>query len=152
MKDSDRPILEVRELRTYFGARRAPVRAVDGVSFSIGAGETVALVGESGCGKSVTALSLARLVAEAGFYAGGEVLFGGEDVLKMAPARLRRLRGAEISYVFQEPATSLNPVFRVGDQIAEAVRLHRPDLDAREETIRQMRTVGLPSPEQRMRA
>ena len=89
-------------------------------------GETVALVGESGCGKSVTALSLARLVPQPpAVYEGGEILFRGQDVLKMGEAALRRLRGKEISYVFQEPGESLNPVFRVGYQIGEAIRLHR---------------------------
>ena len=115
-------------------------------------GATVALVGESGCGKSVTALSLARLVPEPpGFYAGGQVLFGGEDVLAMTARRLSGLRGRQLSYIFQEPGISLNPVFRVGHQIAEAVRLHRRDVKAGDETLRLMRRVGLGDPERRSR-
>ena len=128
------------------------VRAVDGVSFSIKRGETLALVGESGCGKSVTALSLAKLVATPpGVYKGGEILLEGEDVLKMDKKRLRRIRGAKISYVFQEPATSLNPVFRIGYQIKEALQLHRPDVATDEEVARLLKLVHIPEPERRMR-
>ncbi len=126
-------LLEVRDLRTYFGSEANPIRSVDGVSFSVRAGKTVALVGESGCGKSITALSLARLVPEPpGRYVSGEVLFQGRDVLRMTRPELEDLRGRRISYIFQEPANSLNPVFRVGYQIAEALRLHRPDVPVRE--------------------
>jgi oligopeptide/dipeptide ABC transporter ATP-binding protein len=125
---------------------------VDGVRFFVGVGETVALVGESGCGKSVTALSLARLVPEPGYHAGGEILFDGTDILRLSEGRLAEIRGSDISYVFQEPATSLNPVFRVGYQIAEAVRLHRRGADAWGESIEMMRMVGLPEPERRLRA
>jgi len=146
-------LLEVRDLRTYFGPDPDPIRAVDGVSFTVRASETVALVGESGCGKSITALSLARLVPEPpGRYASGQVLFQGRDVLQMARPALEDLRGRRISYVFQEPANSLNPVFRVGNQIAEALRLHRSDVPVRAEVVRLMRLVGLPEPEQRMQA
>ncbi len=146
-------LLEVEDLRTYFRAGPEPVRAVDGVSFAIRHGETVALVGESGCGKSVTALSLARLVPQPpGYYAGGRVLFAGQDVLAMDEAALRRLRGKEISYIFQEPAESLNPVFRIGYQIGEAIRLHRPGVNLREEILRLLRLVGLPDAGQRMDA
>ena len=149
---SDTTLLDVRDLRTYFGSAEHPVRAVDGVSFRIGRGETVALVGESGCGKSVTALSLAHLVGGSVRYAGGEVLYEGRDILHMSESELRRVRGREISYVFQEPSASLNPVIRVGDQIAEAIRLHRPDVNVNMEVARLMRLVGLPDPEQRMHA
>ena len=129
------------------------VRAVDGVSFRVRRGETVALVGESGCGKSVTALSLARLVPQPpGVYEGGQILYQGRDVLNMDESALRRLRGKEISYVFQEPGESLNPVFRVGDQIGEAIRLHRANVKVRDEVVRLMNLVGLPEPERRMEA
>ena len=151
--NNDSELLAVKGLKTYFGAAKAPVRAVDGISFVLRAGSTVALVGESGCGKSVTALSLARLVPQPpGFYAGGEILFDGEDVLRMSERRLADLRGSEMSYVFQEPGSALNPVFRVGDQIAEALKLHRRDVNVREEVHRLMGMVGLPDPVRRARA
>lgn len=146
-------LLKVEDLRTYFRAGAETVRAVDGVSFVVRKGETVALVGESGCGKSVTALSLARLVPQPpGYYASGSVLYDGRDVLLMDDASLRALRGKEISYVFQEPGESLNPVFRVGYQIGEAVALHREGADVRREVVRLMNLVGLPDPEARMDA
>ena len=152
-ESTDNMLLRVDDLRTYFHPGENPVRAVDGVSFSIGRGETVALVGESGCGKSVTALSLGRLVPQPpGYYPTGRILFEGEDVLGMGEQALRRLRGREISYVFQEPGESLNPVFTVGYQIAEALRIHRPEVRARDEVIRLMNLVGLPEPERRMEA
>ena len=118
-------LLTVDQLSVFFRTRTEPVRAVNGASFSMVPGETVALVGESGCGKSVTALALTRLVAAPGYVAGGSIRFSGHDVLAMDQAQLRQMRGAEIAYIFQEPATSLNPVFRVGWQIAEALNLHR---------------------------
>ncbi len=146
-------LLDVQDLRTSFKAKRGMVRAVDGVSFAVRKGETVALVGESGCGKSVTALSLARLVPQPpGVYEGGRILYEGRDVLRMDEAALRELRGKEISYVFQEPGESLNPVFRVGYQIGEAIRLHRANVNVRDEVIRLMNLVGLPEPERRMDA
>lgn len=146
-------LLEINDLRVWFGPKDSPVRAVDGVSFSVPAGRTVALVGESGCGKSVTALSLARLVPEPpGYYESGSIMFDGEDVLKMDDRRLRELRGSDIAYVFQEPGTALNPVFRVGDQVMEAIRLHRRDVKARDEAVRLMDMVGLPDPEGRFSA
>ena len=146
-------LLDVQDLRTSFKAKRGMVRAVDGVSFAVRKGETVALVGESGCGKSVTALSLARLVPQPpGVYEGGRILYEGRDVLRMDEAVLRELRGKEISYVFQEPGESLNPVFRVGYQIGEAIRLHRANVNVRDEVIRLMNLVGLPEPERRMDA
>ena len=151
--DSGGVLLRVEDLRTYFNSGPRPVKAVDGVHFTVGRGATVALVGESGCGKSVTALSLARLVPQPpGWYAGGRILYEGRDVLAMDEAALRDLRGREISYVFQEPAESLNPVFRVGHQVAEAIRLHRRDADVREEVVRLFWLVGLPEPEQRRHA
>lgn len=145
-------LLDVRDLRVSFFTDEGEVRAVDGISFSVKKGETLALVGESGCGKSVTALSLAKLVATPpGVYKAGEILLDGEDVLKMDRERLRSIRGAKISYVFQEPATSLNPVFRIGYQIKEALQLHRPESATNEEVVRLLKLVHIPEPERRMR-
>jgi len=145
-------LLDVQNLHVSFFTDEGEVRAVDGVSFSIQRGETLALVGESGCGKSVTALSLARLVATPpGIYRSGEILLEGADVLKMNKENLRRIRGAKISYVFQEPATSLNPVFRIGYQIKEALQLHRPAEATDEEVARLLALVHIPEPAQRMR-
>jgi oligopeptide/dipeptide ABC transporter ATP-binding protein len=129
------PLLEIRNFKMDFGAGPDALRAVDGVSLTIGAGETVCLVGESGCGKTVTALSIARLVpAPPANYVGGEILLNGRDVLKMSNGELRNIRGGVVSYVFQEPGASLNPVFRIGNQIKESLKLHRlgkPVLDGR---------------------
>jgi peptide/nickel transport system ATP-binding protein len=145
-------LLDVHDLHVSFFTDEGEVRAVDGVSFSIKRGETLALVGESGSGKSVTALSLAKLVTTPpGVYKSGEILLDGEDVLKMDKERLRQIRGAKISYVFQEPATSLNPVFRIGAQIKEALQLHRPDAATDAEVIRLLKLVQIPEPERRMR-
>ena len=119
------PLLEVRHLKTYFSTVRGEVRAVDDVSFALRQGEVLALVGESGCGKSVTALSLMRLVARPGKIVGGEMLFEGRDLLRLSEAEMRSLRGDDIAMIFQDPMTSLNPVYTVGEQIAEAIRLHR---------------------------
>ena len=114
------PILEVRDLRTNFETERGIVRAVDGVDLQVGAGRTVGVVGESGCGKSVLALSILRLVpSPPGRIAGGEILLNGRDLLSLSEEEMRKIRGREISMIFQEPMTSLNPVFRVGEQIAE---------------------------------
>ena len=147
-------LLTVSDLKVYFrtGDDARPVKAVDGVSFSIREGETAALVGESGSGKSVTALSLGRLLPGAGYLAGGSIAFEGEDVMAMDEARLRKLRGGRIAYIFQEPATSLNPVFTVGWQIAEAVRVHATAPDPDKEVVRLMRLVGLPDPERRCKS
>ena len=146
------PLLEIRNLQLEFGTREKPVRAVDGVSLSIDAGETVCLVGESGCGKSVTALSIARLVpTPPARYVGGEILLNGRDVLKMSQAELRQIRGGVVSYVFQDPGTSLNPVFRVGSQIKESLKLHRPERATDEEVVRLLRLVNIPAPESRLK-
>ena len=145
-------LLSVRDLRVSFFTDEGEVRAVDAVTFSIERGQTLALVGESGSGKSVTALSLAKLVATPpGVYQGGEILLEGEDVLKMGKDQLRKIRGAKISYVFQEPATSLNPVFRIGSQIKEALQLHRPDAATDDEVVRLLTLVHIPDPGRRMR-
>ena len=151
--NTDGPLLQVKDLSVWFGSRRQSIRAVDGVSFDIPAASTVALVGESGCGKSVTALALARLVpVPPGIYAGGRVVFDGRDVLPMRERELTDLRGKDISYVFQEPGSALNPVFRVGYQIMEAIRLHRRDANPRDEAVKLMNLVGLPDPERRLDA
>jgi len=121
-------LLEIKNLKMDFGKNADALRAVDGVSLTIGTGETVCLVGESGCGKTVTALSIARLVpAPPANYVGGEILLNGQDVLKMSNGQLREIRGGVVSYIFQEPGASLNPVFRIGNQIKESLKLHRPE-------------------------
>jgi len=145
-------LLDVKNLHVSFFTDEGEVRAVDGISFSIKKGETLALVGESGCGKSVTALALAKLVSTPpGVYKGGEILLDGDDVLTMSKDRLRAIRGAKISYIFQEPATSLNPVFRVGYQIKEVLNIHRPDAANDAEVVRLLKLVRIPDPERRIR-
>jgi len=119
-------LLEVRNLKTYFGTPRGVVRAVDGVSLHIDAGETLAVVGESGCGKSVTALSIMQLLpSPPAYFEAGEIIFAGADLLRKTSADMRAIRGNEIGMIYQEPMTSLNPVFTVGDQIVEAIELHQ---------------------------
>jgi peptide/nickel transport system ATP-binding protein/oligopeptide transport system ATP-binding protein len=146
------PLVEIKNLKLDFLAGDRALRAVDDVSLTINAGETVCLVGESGCGKSVTALSIARLVpAPPAHYAGGEILVDGRDVLKMSPNELRGIRGGVVSYVFQDPGASLNPVFRVGNQIKESLKLHRPEKANDGEVIRLLKLVGIPAPESRIR-
>jgi peptide/nickel transport system ATP-binding protein/oligopeptide transport system ATP-binding protein len=173
-------LLEIKNLKMDFGTGADALRAVDDVSLTIGAGETVCLVGESGCGKSVTALSIAQLVPmPPANYVGGEILLNGRDVLKMSNSELRSIRGGVVSYVFQEPGASLNPVFRIGNQIKESLKLHRPDLTGRAgsplpaaqpnansgahgvtrptknaldaEVIRLLKLVGIPAPESRIK-
>jgi peptide/nickel transport system ATP-binding protein len=149
------PLLEIRDLVTEFRTDRGTVRAVDGVSFEVPRRGTVGLVGESGCGKSVTALSIMRLVASPpGRIASGQVRYGGKDLLALPEAEMRAIRGNRIAMIFQEPMTSLNPVFTVGDQVGEAVRLHQQKSrrDARRIAIDMFRLVGIPSPEDRVDA
>jgi oligopeptide/dipeptide ABC transporter ATP-binding protein len=142
----------VRDLRVSFFTDDGEVRAVDGVSFTIKRGETLALVGESGCGKSVTALALAKLVSTPpGVYKAGHILLDGDDVLTMDRDQLRAIRGARISYIFQEPASSLNPVFRIGAQIKEVLQLHRRDAATDDEVVRLLKLVQIPEPAQRAR-
>lgn len=142
------PLLDVRDLQIRFGRGERAARAVNGVSFILRPGETLALVGESGSGKSVTALSLARLVPEPpGRHAGGTIAYRGDDVMALPGDGLRRLRGGEIGYIFQEPSQSLNPVMRISAQLREALRLHRPDADADREITDLLARVGLPEPE-----
>ncbi len=145
-------LLEIKNLKMDFGKNADALRAVDGVSFNIGTGETVCLVGESGCGKTVTALSIARLVpTPPANYVGGEILLNGRDVLKMSNGELRGIRGGVVSYVFQEPGASLNPVFRIGNQIRESLKLHKPEKATSEEVIRLLKLVGIPAPESRIK-
>ena len=145
------PFLDIKNLVLEFGPPDKPLRAVDGVSLSLEIGKTLCLVGESGCGKSVTALSIARLVAvPPARYCAGEIFLEGRDVLKMTPRELRQIRGGVVSYIFQEPGTSLNPVFRVGNQIKESLKLHRPEIATDEEVIRLLKLVGIPAPESRL--
>ena len=147
-------LLEVRDLRTHFRTDEGEFAAVDGVSFALDAGRTLGLVGESGCGKSVTSLSIMGLVPQPpGRIAGGQILYEGEDVLRMPASELRELRGNRISMIFQEPMTSLNPAFTVGEQIAEAILRHRKvsRAEAAEQTLAMLRRVRIPSPEQRYR-
>ena len=143
-------LLEVKNLKTYFYTEEGLTKAVDGLDLQLHEGETLAIVGESGCGKSVTSLSILGLVTTPpGKIEAGEILFDGEDLLKKSEKQMRKIRGNKISMIFQEPLTSLNPVFTVGKQIMEALILHR-SLDkkaAREEAIRLLKLVGLPNPE-----
>jgi oligopeptide/dipeptide ABC transporter ATP-binding protein len=146
-------LLHVRDLKTYFFTDRGIVKAVDGISFSLKKGETLALVGESGCGKSVTALSLLRLVSPPGKIVGGQIRFDGEDLLHLSESEMRRIRGNRIAMVFQEPMTALNPVLRLGDQISEVLLQHQDitAAEARETSIELLHQVGIPAPEQRVR-
>jgi oligopeptide/dipeptide ABC transporter ATP-binding protein len=145
-------LLEVTDLRTQFATRAGLVRSVDGISFKIREGELLGLVGESGCGKSITALSVMGLISPPGKIAGGSIKFKGEELTTASPERLREIRGNDIAMIFQDPMTSLNPVFTVGEQIAEALRLHRrfDKKEAWEAAIAAMREVAIPSPERRV--
>lgn len=146
--------LEIRNLRTSFFTEEGEIKAVNDVSFTVPKGKTIGIVGESGCGKSVTALSIMRLVSEPpGRIKGGEILFHGKDLLQLPIAQMRHIRGNKISMIFQEPMTSLNPVFTIGNQIGEAVALHQKNLsrkEVRNRTIEMLRHVGIPSPELRV--
>jgi oligopeptide/dipeptide ABC transporter ATP-binding protein len=147
------PLLQVTDLRTYFFTDQGVARAVDGVSFTVAEGETLALVGESGCGKTVTSLSILGLVPDppGRILPGSSIRFRGEELVGSSPERMRRLRGNEISMIFQEPMTSLNPVFTIGEQIAEPLRLHRRlgKREARERGIELLREVRIPEPQLR---
>ncbi|HJQ84834.1 MAG TPA: ABC transporter ATP-binding protein [Candidatus Binatia bacterium] len=146
-------LLEVRELRTSFFLEAGEARAVDGVSFALDPGRVLGLVGESGCGKSMTALSLMRLVPPPGKIVGGVVRFEGRDLLRLAESEMRAIRGAGMAMIFQEPMTSLDPVFTIGSQIAEALRVHRPisRRDAWARAIELLGEVGIPDAERRAR-
>jgi oligopeptide/dipeptide ABC transporter ATP-binding protein len=150
----DRPLLAVKGLKTYFHVMDGTVKAVDGVDFEIPKGGTVGLVGESGCGKSVTALSIMRLIdCPPGEFAGGEIWFDGRDLLTLDADEMRAVRGKDIAMIFQEPMTSLNPVFTIGDQITEAVLLHNDVSrhEALERAIESLRLVGVSAPERRVK-
>jgi len=154
MRNPAAALLEVRGLQTHFASERGVVRAVDGVDLRLERGRTLGIVGESGCGKSVTALSIMGLVPQPpGRIPAGEVLFEGEDLLRLPPWRLRDLRGDKLSMIFQEPMTSLNPAFQVGDQIAEAILRHKNvnKAEAASQAIEMLRKVRIPSPEARAR-
>src|SRR4030066_238632 len=146
-------LLQVKDLKTYFYTDDGVVKAVDGVDFTIRKGETLGMVGESGCGKSVTALSLLRLIQEPpGKIVSGEIWFKGEELLKKKPEEMRKIRGNDISMIFQEPMTSLNPVYTIGEQISEAIVLHQK-LDkekALKKTVEMLSLVSMPSPETRV--
>jgi oligopeptide/dipeptide ABC transporter ATP-binding protein len=146
-------LIQVKNLRTSFFTPEGEVRAIDGVSFEIAEGKTLGLVGESGCGKSVTSLSIMRLIqSPPGKIVGGEILYRGRDLFKLNNEEMRKIRGNEISMIFQEPMTSLNPVFTVGNQIGEAIRLHQGlgKKQTREKTIEMLRLVKIADPESRV--
>lgn len=146
------PLLEVSHLSTSFFSDQGEIRAVEDVSFSVQPGQTVALVGESGCGKSVTALSIMQLVDFPGRVVGGQVVFKGADLLTLSDKEIRRIRGNQIGMVFQEPMTSLNPVFTVGDQIGEVLDIHTTltKHEIRQEVIRLLEKVQIPAPDRRI--
>jgi peptide/nickel transport system ATP-binding protein len=146
------PLLQVRDLKTYFNTDDGTVRAVDGVSFSVEKGETLGIVGESGSGKSVTCLSIMGLNPKRNTTVTGEVLFDGEDLLKASQSRLREIRGNDVAMIFQDPMTSLNPVHKIGKQLAEAVQLHRDvtKQQARARALELLKEVGIPRPERRI--
>ena len=150
----ERPLLEVRGLRTSYHTSDGIVRAVDGIDFSVDRGEIMGLVGESGCGKSVTSLSIMRLVASPGRIEAGEIVFDGKDLLRIRADEMRRLRGNQITMIFQQPTSSLNPVWDVGRQIGEVLELHRnmSRRAARDRASELLRMVGIPDPERRLRA
>lgn len=146
-------LLEVKSLCTEFPVKRGVVRAVDDVSFEVSEGEILAIVGESGSGKSVTSLSVMGLLAEPGHVAGGEMTFDGKDLVHLSEKEYREMRGNDMAMIFQEPMTSLNPVYRIGDQIVEAIRTHEKvsKKEALTRAIDLLRKVGIPSPEARVR-
>jgi oligopeptide/dipeptide ABC transporter ATP-binding protein len=157
LKSSAAPImpdlLQVKDLQTSFFTPEGEVRAIDGVSFEIGEGKTLGLVGESGCGKSVTSLSIMRLIpSPPGKIVGGEIFYRGRDLLRLNNEQMRKIRGNEISMIFQEPMTSLNPVFTVGNQIGEAIQLHQGlgKRETRKKTIEMLRLVKIADPESRV--
>lgn len=146
----NRTILQVEDLRTFFFTRKGVVKAVDGVSFSVSEGETLGIVGESGCGKTVTGLSILRLLPEpGGKIVAGKIMLEGMNLLELSKKKMRTIRGGMVSMILQDPMTSLNPVYSIGDQIAEAVKLHQnlPKEKIREEVISALRLVRIPAPE-----
>jgi peptide/nickel transport system ATP-binding protein len=145
-------ILEVKNLCTSFFTEEGEVKAVNGVSFSVPSGRTLGIVGESGSGKSITSLSILRLIQSPGKIKSGKILFDGKDLLQLSEKDMRKIRGNEISMIFQEPMTSLNPVFTIGEQISEVYQIHRnlSKREAKEKSIEMLKLVGIPSPEKRI--
>src|SRR4051812_15102516 len=140
-------ILSVKDLRTYFQTEDGTVKAVDGISFNLKRGETLGIVGESGSGKSVTNLSILRLIPEPpGKIVSGQILFNGQDILKLSPEEVRKIRGRKISMIFQDPMTSLNPFMRISGQLTEMTRLHlgHSAAEAHEHAVRMLEMVGIP--------
>ncbi|MSQ34101.1 MAG: ABC transporter ATP-binding protein [Dehalococcoidia bacterium] len=153
-QDSRPVVLDVKDLKTYFYTRRGIAKAVDGVSFQLHQGETLGLVGESACGKSVTALSVIRLVPQpSGRIVGGEMIFQGEDLLQKPERDMRNIRGKQIAMILQDPMTSLDPVFTIGDQVGEPIRFHQPEnrKNIMERVVEMLRAVKIPAPEIRVR-
>jgi peptide/nickel transport system ATP-binding protein/oligopeptide transport system ATP-binding protein len=146
-------LLEIKDLRTVFDTAKGRISAVDGVTLGLNSGDTLGIVGESGCGKTMLALSIMRLLPANGKIVNGQILFAGRDLLTISSEEMRKKRGSEIAMVFQEPMTSLNPVLRVGEQIAEALRLHQklPPKEALALSIEQLREVGIDDPEKLVR-
>ncbi len=147
-------ILEVTDLKTQFFTETGVVRAVDGVNFRVRRGEVLGIVGESGCGKSVTSLSIMRLIGEPGRIVQGSIMFDGEDLVKLSEKEMLNIRGNRISMIFQQPQSSLNPVFRVGDQLAESLQIHK-NMNKKESQARAvelLRMVGIPEPESRAKS
>ncbi len=154
MGSQEKHLLVINDLRTYFYTDYGVVKAVDGISLHINEGETLGIVGESGCGKSITGLSILRLVPRPpGKIVAGQIFFQGKDLLTLREKEMRKIRGNKISMIFQEPMTSLNPVFTIGNQVSEAIRLHQglKKKEALEKTIEVLRLVGIPRPQERIR-
>ncbi|WP_067841970.1 ABC transporter ATP-binding protein [Amphibacillus sediminis] len=149
----EEPILEIRNLQTSFFTDKFEVKAVDGVNFAVPKGKTLGIVGESGSGKSITSLSILRLIQNPGKVKGGEVIFKGENLLDKTEAQMRQIRGNEISMIFQEPMTSLNPVYTVGQQISESFQIHQKmsKKEAMLRSVEMLKLVGIPSPERRVK-
>ncbi len=152
MADKNTPLLEIKDLKTYFYTEDGVVRAVDGVNFEVYPGEVVGLVGESGCGKSVTSLSIMRLIAPPGRVDSGEILLDGVNLLDLSEREMTNVRGNRISMIFQQPQSALNPVFKVGDQIAEVLRIHQSlgKEAGRKRAIEMLKLVGIPDAERRV--
>jgi ABC-type dipeptide/oligopeptide/nickel transport system ATPase component len=148
------PLLDIRRLRTHFKTPQGTVRAVNDVSLTVAAGEVLGIVGESGCGKSVLSLSILRLLPmPPAIFAGGQILFDGQDLLKASAEAIRRIWGNRISMIFQEPMSALNPVFTIGNQLAEVFRVHQSlgTAEALEKAVRMLETVGVPAPRRRVK-
>jgi len=146
-------LLEVRNLKTYFFTKKGAIKAVDDISFSIETGETFGLIGESGCGKSMTALSIMRLIPQPpGKIVNGKILFENKDLLSLSDEEMRRVRGGRISMIFQDPTSALNPVLTIGDQLSETLMIHKglSNSEAKKKAIEKLETVGVPSAEQRI--